>query len=71
MASKMTNGLSDPVIKEGVLSKRAVIKRKTLCVQNYKNRLFKLNKSSLSYYEGDLQVNYYSIIYLKILMLIV
>ncbi|XP_059179281.1 tyrosine-protein kinase TXK-like [Physella acuta] len=55
MASKLTNGLSDPVIKEGVLSKRAVIKRKTLCVQNYKNRLFKLTKSSLSYYEGDLQ----------------
>ncbi|KAH9488451.1 hypothetical protein Btru_062773, partial [Bulinus truncatus] len=44
-----------PVIKEGVLCKKSVIKRKILHAQNYKNRLFKLTDVCLAYFEGDLQ----------------
>ncbi|KAK0047331.1 tyrosine-protein kinase ITK/TSK [Biomphalaria pfeifferi] len=52
-ASHRMNGYG-PVIKEGVLCKKSVIKRKILHTQNYKNRLFKLTDSVLAYYEGDL-----------------
>ncbi|CAG5134240.1 unnamed protein product [Candidula unifasciata] len=49
------NGVYGPVIKAGVLCKRAVIKGKTFHAQNYKNRLFELTENFLAYYEGDLQ----------------
>ena len=45
------------VIKVGVLQKNAIVKRRTFGKENYKNRLFELTETHLTYYEGDLKVN--------------